>query len=40
MLEREGLADVVVRRLGLICHMPDLTEWATMVTGPSTPRGL
>ena len=31
MLEREGLADVVVRRLGLICHMPDLTEWATMV---------
>ena len=31
MLEREGLADVVVRRLGLICHAPDLTEWATMV---------
>jgi len=31
MLEREGLADVVVRRLGLICHTPDLTEWATMV---------
>ncbi len=31
MLEREGLADVVVRRLGLICHSPDLTEWATMV---------
>ncbi|MCQ4808361.1 hypothetical protein NE626_16540, partial [Intestinimonas massiliensis] len=29
MLEREGLADVVVRRLGLICHAPDLTEWAT-----------
>lgn len=31
MLEREGLADAVVRRLGLICHAPDLTEWATMV---------
>lgn len=31
MLEREGLADVVVRRLGLICHAPDLTEWAAMV---------
>ncbi len=31
MLEREGLADVVVRRLGLIAHSPDLTEWATMV---------
>ena len=31
MLEREGLADVVVKRLGLICHAPDLTEWATMV---------
>ncbi len=31
MLEREGLADVVVRRLGLIAHAPDLTEWATMV---------
>ena len=30
MLEREGLADAVVRRLGLICHAPDLTEWATM----------
>ena len=31
MLEREGLADAVVRRLGLICHAPDLTEWASMV---------
>ena len=31
MLEREGLGEVVVRRLGLICPMPDLTEWATMV---------
>ena len=39
MLEREGLADVVVRRLGLICHMPDLTEWATMVHRAKYPQG-
>ena len=39
MLEREGLADVVVRRLGLICHMPDLTEWATMVHRAKNPTG-
>ncbi len=39
MLEREGLADVAVRRLGLICHMPDLTEWATMVHRAKHPSG-
>ncbi len=39
MLEREGLADVVVRHLGLICHMPDLTEWATMVYRAKNPKG-
>lgn len=39
MLEREGLADVVVRRLGLICHAPDLTEWATMVYRAKHPKG-
>ena len=39
MLEREGLADVVVRRLELICHMPDLTEWATMVHRAKHPKG-
>lgn len=39
MLEREGLADVVVRRLGLICHAPDLTEWATMVHRAKHPKG-
>ena len=39
MLEREGLADVVVRRLGLVCHMPDLTDWATMVHRARHPRG-
>ncbi len=31
MLEEEGLADVVVKRLGLNCPKPDLTEWANMV---------
>ena len=39
MLERAGLADVVVRRLGLICHAPDLTEWATMVHRAKHPGG-
>ena len=39
MLEREGLEDVVVRRLGLICHMPDLTEWADMVHRAKNPSG-
>ena len=39
MLEREGLADVVVRRLGLICYAPDLTEWATMVHRAKNPVG-
>jgi CTP synthase len=40
MLEREGLTDAVVRRLGLICHMPDLTEWATMVHRAKHPKGV
>ncbi|MGO5021505.1 CTP synthase [Lawsonibacter sp. LCP25S3_G6] len=39
MLEREGLADVVVRRLGLVCYAPDLTEWATMVHRAKHPAG-
>src|SRR5699024_6545387 len=39
MLEREGLADVAVRRLRLICHTPDLTEWATMVHRAKHPKG-
>ena len=39
MLEREGLADVTVRRLGLICHTPDLTQWATMVHRAKHPKG-
>ncbi len=32
MLEKEGLADVVVKRLGLDIPAPDLTEWSNMVT--------
>ena len=39
MLEREGLADVVVRRLGLRCPTPDLTEWAGMVRRAKDPKG-
>ena len=31
MLEKEGLADVVCRRLGLECPEPDLAEWTAMV---------
>ena len=39
MLEKEGLADVVVRTLGLACHAPDLTEWAAMVHRAGHPAG-
>ncbi len=39
MLEREGLGDVTVRRLGLICPSPDLTEWADMVHRAKHPAG-
>lgn len=31
MLEKEGLADIVCRRLNLECHEPDLAEWKEMV---------
>ena len=31
MLEREGLADAVCRKLGLAVQAPDLTEWTAMV---------
>jgi CTP synthase len=31
MLEQEGLADVVCKRLNLQCPEPDLTEWTNMV---------
>ena len=31
LLEKAGLGDVVVQRLHLPCHGPDLTEWRTMV---------
>ena len=39
MLEREGLAGAVVRRLGLSCPPPDLTEWADMVRRAKCPVG-
>ena len=39
LLEKAGLADAVVRRLGPICHAPDLTEWATMVHRAKHPEG-
>lgn len=31
MLENEGLANIVCKRLGLTCSEPDLTEWTEMV---------
>ncbi len=31
ILEREGLGDLIVRRLGLECGPPDLSEWQEMV---------
>jgi len=31
MLENEGLADIVCKRLGLTCGEPDLKEWEDMV---------
>ena len=39
MLEREGLADVVCKRLGLDCPPPDLTEWSAMVERAKAARG-
>ena len=39
MLEREGLAGAVVRRLGLSCPAPDLTEWVGMVRRAKNPKG-
>ena len=39
MLEREGLGEAVVRRLGLSCDAPDLSEWTAMVQRAKRPRG-
>ncbi|MFZ5632358.1 MAG: CTP synthase [Bacillota bacterium] len=33
MLEEEGMAGIVVQRLGLSCGRPDLAEWRNMVAG-------
>ena len=38
MLEDEGLADVVVRRLALSCHAPDLSGWKAMVERAKHPK--
>ncbi|MCI8303435.1 MAG: CTP synthase [Lawsonibacter sp.] len=39
MLEQEGLANAVVRRLELNCPRPDLAEWADMVRRAKNPAG-
>ena len=39
MLEKAGLAQGVVKHLGLECHAPDLTEWDTMVQRAKHPKG-
>ena len=31
MLEKEGLAEIVCKRLGLVCGKPDLTDWENLV---------
>ena len=31
MLEREGLGDIVCKRLNIECAKPDLVEWQEMV---------
>jgi len=36
LLEREGLANVVCRKLELACGAPDLTAWGEMVTRVKT----
>ena len=39
MLEKAGLAEVVVKHLELECRDPDLTEWETMVQRAKHPKG-
>ncbi len=36
LLEKEGLADIVCKRLGLTCSEPNLTEWQEMVKKQKT----
>jgi len=38
MLEKEGLAKIVCKRLGLECGEPDLTEWEEMVRRQKNPK--
>lgn len=39
MLEKEGLAKTVCKRLGLECKEPDLSEWEDMVYRQKNPKG-
>ncbi len=39
MLEKEGLARTVCKRLGLACIEPDLSEWEEMVNKQKNPKG-
>ena len=39
MLEEEGLADVVTRRLNLPCHAPDLADWRSLTDRAAHPKG-
>src|SRR5574341_1043648 len=39
ILEREGLGEIVTRRLGLECGPPDLAEWQEMVDRITRPAG-
>ncbi len=39
MLEKEGLTEVVLSRLGLDAKQPDLTEWENMVRRAQSPSG-
>ncbi len=39
MLEKEGLAKTVCKRLGLTCSEPDLSEWEEMVNRQKNPKG-
>jgi len=40
MLEKEGLGEITVRRLGLNCHRPDLNDWQIMVDKMKNLKGL
>ncbi|KGG80982.1 CTP synthetase [Caloranaerobacter azorensis H53214] len=39
MLEKEGLPQMIIKRLGLKCGEPDLTEWKNIVKRLKNPKG-